>query len=115
MGWTVNPDWEAATGLTHDIFQVSTSEQENLLRERFKDEPIFLEVVEAILELDQGKSIQNCKKARHRASQYLIEDGKLWRVSGGTKVRGRPKRECVTRLEAKELARIEHETQGHWH
>jgi hypothetical protein len=113
--WTVSPDWEAAKGLTHDIFQVSLSERDNALRERFKDEPIFLEVVEAILELDQGKTLWNRKKARHRASQYLIEDGKLWRIGGGAKVRGRAKRECVTCPEARELARIEHETQGHWH
>ena len=55
--WTVSPDWEAATGLTHDIFQVSTSEMENALREHFKNEPIFLEVIDAMLELDHSKSI----------------------------------------------------------
>jgi hypothetical protein len=57
--WTVNPDWEATMGLTHAIFQVARSEEENSLWERFKDEPIFLEVIKAILELDHGKSIQN--------------------------------------------------------
>jgi hypothetical protein len=55
--WTVSKDWEAVRGLIHEIFQVSISEQEDALQTHFKDEPIFLKIIEAILELDQGKSI----------------------------------------------------------
>ena len=76
--WTVSEDWEASTGLTHDIFLITdpSSPEATNLREHFKDEPLFLEVVEALLELDQGKEIRLRKRARHRASEYLIASGK---------------------------------------
>ena len=114
--WTVSEDWEANTGLTHDIFQLTDASTPELaeLRERFKNEPIFAEVIDAILELDQGTSLQLRKRARHRASEYLIEDGKLWRVAGGHSTRARSKVECVTREKATQLARLEHESNGHW-
>ena len=114
--WTVSEDWEATTGLTHDIFLLTdpTLPAISNLRERFKDEPIFLEVVEALLQLDQGKDIKARKRARHRASEYLINDGKLWRVAGGHQGRAQTKVECVTKDEARALAEKEHEEKGHW-
>src|SRR5271154_6364812 len=56
--WTVVGDWEASKGLTHDIFQITdpTLPGVSQLRERLKDKPILLEVIEALLELSQGKS-----------------------------------------------------------
>ncbi|KIM37847.1 hypothetical protein M413DRAFT_55916, partial [Hebeloma cylindrosporum] len=114
--WTVSEDWEASTGLTHDIFHTEnacTSEMAEL-RERFKGEPIFAEVIDALLELDQGKSLRLRKRARHRASEYAIIDGKLWRVAGGHQTRARPRVECVTREEAMQLASEEHLKNGHW-
>ena len=114
--WTVSEDWEANTGLTHDIFQLTTARTPEMaeLRERFKNEPIFAEVIDAILETDQETSLRQKKRARHRASEYLIEDGKLWRIGGGHSTRARTKVECVTRGEATELAKSEHEDNGHW-
>ena len=114
--WTVSEDWEANTGLTHDIFQLTDPSTPEIatLRERFKSEPIFAEVIDAILELDQGTNLRLRKRARHRASEYMIENGKLWRVAGGHNARARPKVECVTRDEAVQLARAEHESNGHW-
>ena len=47
------------------------------LRERFKDEPIFAEVIDAILEMDQDTNLRTKKHARHRASEYMIENGKF--------------------------------------
>ena len=83
--WTVSEDWEAATGLMHDVFLLTDPNlpEVSQIRERFKDEPIFLEVIEALLDLDQGKSAKLRKRARHRASEYLFNEGKLWRVAGG--------------------------------
>ena len=65
--WTVSEDWEAAVGLTHDVFYTTdpASPEVGLLKERFKDEPIFLEVIDALLNLDHGKSIRLRKRARH--------------------------------------------------
>ena len=47
--------------------------------------------------------------------RYIIEDGKLWYVGGGTSTRAVAKRECVTKEEAVEIARLEHEKGGHFH
>lgn len=107
---------KSSTGLKHDIFLLTdpTDPVVTQLRERFKEEPIFLEVIEALLDLDQGKSVRIRKRARHRASEYLIEDGRLWRTGGGHRSRARAKVECVTRLEATDLAKKEHEERGHW-
>ena len=114
--WTVSEDWETNTGLTYDIFYTTEATTQEIaeLRERFKDEPIFSEVIDAILELDQGTSLRQKKRARHRASEYMIEDGKLWRVAGGHSTRAKSRLECVTRDEASLLAKQEHESNGHW-
>jgi hypothetical protein len=105
--WTVSEDWEARTGLAHDIFAVTDTVETSeyaAMRERFKDERIFLEVVDALLELDHGKSLRERKRACHRASGYMITDGKLWCVPGGKSVRSESRVECVTKAEAKEMA-----------
>ena len=114
--WTVSEDWETNIGLTHDVFHTTeaTTPATAKLRERFKDEPIFAEVIDAILELDQGTSLRLKKRARHRASEYMIEDGKLWRVAGGHSTRAKSRVECITREEASLLAKQEHENNGHW-
>jgi transposase InsO family protein len=114
--WTVSEDWEVTAGLTHDLFHVAgaTSEEMSTLRERFRDVPMLLEVIDALLELDQGTSLRKRKRARHRASEYMISDGKLWRVAGGHRTRARSKVECVSPVEAVELARTEHAKNGHW-
>ena len=114
--WTVSEDWEATAGLTHDIFFTTDPSlpEVSQLRERFQNEPLFLEVVEAILGLDQGKDPKLRKRARHRASEYLIDGGKLWRIAGGHHNRARTKVECITKEEATNLAEKEHAEGGHW-
>ena len=114
--WTVSEDWEAAAGLTHDIFYTTdpTTPEVVQLRERFKEEPIFLEVIDALLNLDQGKDVRLRKRARHRASEYLIDNNQLWKVAGGHSTRARAKVECITRAEATALAQKEHNDRGHW-
>ncbi|KAH7918399.1 hypothetical protein BV22DRAFT_981229, partial [Leucogyrophana mollusca] len=52
--------------------------------------------------------------ARHRASQYMVEDGKLWRLTGGTAENARGRVECVTQEEATVLAAQQHAKGGHW-
>ena len=50
---------EANMGLTHDIFHIADASTPEIikLRERFKEEPIFTEVI-TIMELDQGVSLK---------------------------------------------------------
>ena len=114
--WTVSEDLETTAGLTHDIFYTTDPMAPEVaqLRDRFKDEPIFLEVINALLNLDHGKNVRLHKRARHRATEYMIEGDKLWRIAGGHQTRARTKIECVTRVEAIALAQKEHTEGGHW-
>ena len=109
--WSVAPDWEGARGLHYDLFPVTEAptDTQSRLRERFKDEPVFLEVIDALTGTDSSKSTQERKRARHKAEGYLIEDSRLWRLGGITPARAASRRECVTKSEAIELARAEHE------
>ena len=58
--WTVSEDWEAMTGLTHDIFFTTNVLTHELagLQEQFKNKPIFMEVINTILEMDHGTSLR---------------------------------------------------------
>ncbi|CAK5275949.1 unnamed protein product [Mycena citricolor] len=125
---SVSPDWEARTGLTNDLFSINDCRTKELvcevvrvpegtmkLWERFKDEPMYQEVVDALTEMDLGSSLADRKRARHRALQYFIEEGQLWRAGGGTVVRGRSWRECLTREEARQKAVDVHAKGGHFH
>lgn len=101
--------------MTNDILEVDICEEHQRLRARFEKEPLFAQVIDAIFGI-QNKSTSICDKRRahHRAEQYLIEEGKLWRLRGGARVRGRTKVECVTREEARALADKQHREQGHF-
>ena len=84
------------------------------LQECFNDEPIFAEVIDAILEMDQSASLWQKKCTQHRVSEYTIEDRKLWCITGGHSTRARSRVECITREEATQLAKQEHKSNGHW-
>ena len=115
--WSVSEDWEARTGLSNDIFIIDTTQTEaaySELRTRFADENVFLEVIDAMLELDQGKSLRVRKRARHKAKGYVIEEGKLWKVGDGSD-RARARLECVTKEETVRMAWEEHRNNGHFH
>ena len=112
--WTVCEDWEAMAGLINDVLHVAPDSETEALKERFKDKPIFKEVLNAILAINSDCSVRDRRRARHRASQYLVKDGKLWRLKGGTAVCARAHVECVTKAEAREMALQHHRSQGHW-
>ena len=109
--WAVAPDWEVARGLEYDLFsvEVATSTLHSKLRERFADERVFLEVVDALLGITGSSTESERKRAAHRAEGYFIEDGRLWKLGGATPTWAVPRRECVTKKEATQLAREEHE------
>jgi len=114
-GWSVNPDPEAVTGMVNDIFMLDKIEPVyQKLRERFTDEPLYLEVIDAILNIDTATPIRDRNCARHRASQYMVDGGKLWRIHTGTSVHPRSRVECISRVEAEAKAEHIHNTGGHW-
>jgi hypothetical protein len=113
--WTVGEDWHTDTGLMHDLFQVTTpSPEHEKLRKRFAAEPMFMSILDVLLELDHGKSTRDQRRAQHRAKEYMIDEGKLWRIADGRTSRARAHLECVTQVEMVELARVQHETGGHF-
>jgi len=76
--WMVSEDWEARLGLTNDIMHIAPANGPvNTFSTRFANEPIFKEVIEAIYNLDQDKDIWQKHRARHRAEQYIVKNGKL--------------------------------------
>jgi len=115
--WSVNPDWEECTGLVHDIFTVTPTDGTDLtdtLETHFATEPLFLQVVLAIHDKDHALALRDRKRAQHCASEYQIDDGKLWHVGGKRSVRARARKECISQEEALVLAREIHATEGHF-
>jgi len=113
--WSVNPDPEAVTGMINDVFSLDKIDQvQQKLREWFTNKPLYTEVIDAILNIDIATSIHDRNRARHRASQYMIDDGKLWRIHTGTSIRPRSRVECISCTEAEVKAEHIHSTGGHW-
>jgi len=112
--WTVDPSWEANMGLAYDIWTTQLDGEQTALRERFASEPIFLDVIDAMNNVDHGKRVRDKRRARHRMLGYQIENGRLYRIGDGKSTHARPRLECVTQEEAVELARVEHEKGGHF-
>ena len=113
--WEVCPDPDALTGVVQNLFQVEAPAEHLSLHARFVNEPMFAHIIEALLELDQGTKIRDRRRAQHNAVNYQIDEGKLWFIGGGNKIRARSRRECITKAEAVQLAKKEHEDGGHWH
>jgi hypothetical protein len=87
--WSVSPDLDDTTGVIHDMLQVKISDEHETLRNCFKGELVFSQVIDALLEMDHGTCICERMCAWHRALNYSIADGKLWCVGGGTGVTAR--------------------------
>lgn len=68
----------AHTGVRSGVVELDNST--SVLCERFTDEPIFLQVVDAFLDLDHGKPAREKQRARYRAIGYQLDGEKLWRV-----------------------------------
>src|SRR5882762_8381470 len=108
--WSVNPDREHAKGIYYNMFTVETitSTLHSSLRERFKNEAVFLQVLHALLGITGASTEAERRWAKHQSEGYFVEDGKLWRLGGATPTRTVARRECITKLEAIQLAREEH-------
>jgi hypothetical protein len=111
--WTVSANWETIAGLVNDVMGVTPSGIAEL-RARFQDEPLLLNVVEALAEVNSGMDDRAKRRAQKRALGYMLDNGKLWKVAGGTPTWARAWVECMTKEEAVELAKKEHKNRGHW-
>ena len=87
-----------------------------ILKERFKDKPLYLNVIDMIISLSSCKvRVREKKHMQHRKTQYMLNNRKLWFVRGGSGMQAQDRQECVLREEAVELAKFEHEQGRHWH
>ncbi|KZT67393.1 hypothetical protein DAEQUDRAFT_746187 [Daedalea quercina L-15889] len=113
--WAVCEDWEAEAGLVNDLFLIADNARSDsetgtaatcshiaTLMERFKNELLFLEVVQALNDVD-GQDAAVAWRARHRAEQYHIEGAKLWRNFGS-----------IRAPEATAMAEQQHKEGRHW-
>ncbi|TFK16872.1 hypothetical protein FA15DRAFT_606234, partial [Coprinopsis marcescibilis] len=119
--WPVDPDSDDNVGLEMDVFGVGEEEvtdQEILeLWRRFADDTYFLDIIDALLEIQPSRKtrLRDRQRGRHRAVNYMVEGRKLWFVGDGMRIWAVPHWECVTRGEAMEMAKLEPECGGHWH
>jgi len=60
--WTVTPDWEEITGLVHDLYHIAELPDLTVLKDRFKDEPLYLDVLGAIVGLSSQDATVREKK-----------------------------------------------------
>ncbi|KAL1693534.1 hypothetical protein GGG16DRAFT_48964, partial [Schizophyllum commune] len=113
---TVSPDWYTKSGAVFDMYQVTPKEEEcDQLEERFQQVPLYRDVVRALRSAEDTDDTREAKRARHRALEYMIDDGRLWRVGGGKWRRARPRVECLNADEMMREARKEHARGGHLH
>jgi hypothetical protein len=114
--WTVNPDRDKTVGLMNNILLTQDQElkkQVQALKEHLKAKHLFIEVIDVITVQDSAKTVQDRCQAHHRASQYVLEEGRLWKLHGGTSMRARTKMECVSWKEAEQLVSEQHNQGGH--
>jgi hypothetical protein len=77
-------------GVKHDLFMVEVPDEHVALWECFASKPMFMQIINALLELDHGTCLRDQKHAQHNAVNYQIQEGKLWFIGGGTKIWARP-------------------------
>ena len=58
--WSVDPSWEANMGLAYNIWTIQLDSEQTALWERFTNEPIFLDVIDAMHNVDHGRTSIGC-------------------------------------------------------
>ncbi|KIJ45534.1 hypothetical protein M422DRAFT_81932, partial [Sphaerobolus stellatus SS14] len=114
--YDVDPGWESMHGVINDIFTVHIKETPTGIMEHFAEEPYFLEIIEWLEEGGSGGSSdeQTRKRMQHKARDYMVKDGKLWRIVRGRQAWRAPKVECIPGIETHELANKAHIDGGHF-
>lgn len=110
--WLVCEDWEVSRGIVNDLFGVHTNKVISSLHEQFTDEPLLLEVIQALMNRDDHRSEHEHNHARHRVEGYKISDGRLRHITDGKSICAKPRLECMSQTEAVELAKHEHTSNG---
>ncbi|QRW12455.1 Retrovirus-related Pol polyprotein from transposon opus [Ceratobasidium sp. AG-Ba] len=117
---TVDPGWESAKGIIHNVLHLVEDQETAQLLRRFANDPFFADILlHLVFDFAEDSTaltadeIRAQKRRTHRAKEYLIEDGKLWLVRGRG-IKGDSKVECIPASEAKALALAVHSAGGHF-
>ncbi|KIJ22798.1 hypothetical protein M422DRAFT_84944, partial [Sphaerobolus stellatus SS14] len=111
--WSVQPEWEGRKGLRNDMFGVKEDDELTALKERFREDPWFLEIVDYLVGDTKSMTVRERRRLYHKTAGFWIEDRKLWRVS--TKATDRTARtECIPCTGGLLKARKTHEKNGHF-
>jgi hypothetical protein len=88
--WSVDPDWASSVGLAYDIWTTQLDSTQIALRERFVNEPIFLDVIDAMYNLDHGNLFIHHLLGRRRGMMLACGSGVGgWEISGHGRKRSR--------------------------
>src|ERR1700735_3104750 len=81
--WSVLPDWEATRGICNNVMSITTPPPPlpYEIADWFKGDVFFEPIVHHLLGRDSGSSISEWRRAMHRSQGFMIERGKLWRLS----------------------------------
>ncbi|KAF8757017.1 hypothetical protein RHS01_03729 [Rhizoctonia solani] len=116
---TVDPGWEAQKQLVNDLYHLASDDKSARLLDRFAGDPYFEEILTHLL-FEVGSAPPNDpdeatarKRRAHRASGYLVDDGKIW-LLGGKNGRAGIRVECIPESEGPELAASVHAAGGHF-
>ena len=82
--WDVDLDWESRAGLVYRINYMSVPPATQSLRDRFSNTPVFRDVINTLEGIQSEAGLRERKRARHMAAWYMIDEGKLWFMGGGT-------------------------------
>lgn len=112
--WDVEPDWESEKGVVNDMFVLlEGGEVLREVKEKFAEDPYFKDIAAWLTALGTpGLSEAESRRARRRALDFMVDDGKLWRVGGRNSHRS-SRVQCVPTSEGLDLAKRCH-ADGHF-
>ena len=114
--WSVLPDWEAAKGIKNDVMSAIDAMLymlEHPLETMFRDDVFFTPIVRHLLGKSAGDSMSERRRAMHRAKGFMVDNGKLWRVS--TRPQDRVARtECKPTASSFNITLKAHQANGHF-
>ncbi|KAJ7885793.1 hypothetical protein B0H14DRAFT_2252404, partial [Mycena olivaceomarginata] len=117
--WSVLADWDASTGITRDMFGITseTPESEGDFRHplqiEFADDIFFSPIIDHLLGLSSGTSVTERRRAAHRANGFMVDGDKLWRVADAA-ARRVPRTRCVPVAKGFSIAMATHSKNGHF-
>ncbi|KAJ7278710.1 hypothetical protein C8J57DRAFT_1059325, partial [Mycena rebaudengoi] len=112
--WSVAADWHATSGMTNSLWAVADSlAREPELRDRFRGDAFFEPILGCLLGDHTGSTIAETRHILRRAKDYMITEGRLWKVADKYST-WTSRVECIPAREGFNTALKIHQDNGHW-